>query len=105
MTQTSIKPFSTYPEDRERLLKLCDDVELSEDVLAHRLADFVRETLHDEEHLEEVTAERRLRDAAPDLLEAAEQALNFIENTESELGITLESGIMLRAAIKRALEG
>jgi hypothetical protein len=47
----------------------------------------------------------RLIASAPDLLEAAEQALNFIENTESELGITLESGIMLRAAIKRALEG
>jgi hypothetical protein len=50
-------------------------------------------------------ADARLIASAPDLLEAAEQALNFIENTESELGITLESGIMLRAAIKRALEG
>jgi len=40
--------------------------------------------------------------AAPCLLHAAERALNFIENTESELGIELESGDLLRAAIRRA---
>lgn len=40
--------------------------------------------------------------AAPDLLEAAAVALNFIENTESEFGETLRSGDALRAAIVKA---
>lgn len=44
-------------------------------------------------------ANARLIAAAPALFEAAERALNYIENTEGELGITLESGEMLRAAI------
>lgn len=34
------------------------------------------------------------------LVEAAKRALQFTENTESELGMTLESGDMLRAAIR-----
>ena len=33
------------------------------------------------------------------LRNAAKQALNFIANTESELGITLDSGEALRAAL------
>lgn len=35
----------------------------------------------------------------PNLYEAAERALNYITNTESEWGITLECGDMLRAAL------
>lgn len=38
----------------------------------------------------------------PELLEAAQKALNYIANTESELGITLGSGDVLRAAIAKA---
>jgi aminoglycoside phosphotransferase (APT) family kinase protein len=75
MTQTSIKPFSSYPEDRERLRKLCDDVERDDDLsAAFALADLVGSILRDEEHLEEVTAEKRVRDAAPDLLAALQAA-------------------------------
>lgn len=40
--------------------------------------------------------------AAPELLEAAQKALNYIANTESELGVTLDSGDALRAAIAKA---
>ncbi|MBF9233961.1 hypothetical protein [Microvirga alba] len=36
------------------------------------------------------------------MLEAAKKALNFIENTESELGEKLSSGAALRAAITKA---
>lgn len=39
--------------------------------------------------------------AAPNMLAACVKALNYIENTESDFGITLESGDMLRAAIAR----
>ena len=42
--------------------------------------------------------------SSPDLLSAAQAALNFIENTESELGIFLDSGNALRAAITRATD-
>jgi hypothetical protein len=49
-------------------------------------------------------ANARLIAAAPELLEAAQVALNYIENTESELGITLRSGDMLRAAIAKAVQ-
>lgn len=38
------------------------------------------------------------------LVFAAKCGLNFIENSESELGITLESGDLLRAALKNAGE-
>ena len=44
----------------------------------------------------------RLISAAPELLEAAQKALNYIANTESELGVTLESGDALRAAVAKA---
>lgn len=44
----------------------------------------------------------RLIAAAPELLEAAQKALNYIANTESELGITLDSGDALRAAVAKA---
>jgi hypothetical protein len=44
----------------------------------------------------------RLAAATPDLLEAAKKALNYIANTEGELGIKLDSGDALRAAIARA---
>jgi hypothetical protein len=47
-------------------------------------------------------ANARLIAAAPDLLAAAKRALNFIENTESEMGCSLESGEQLRAAIAKA---
>lgn len=47
-------------------------------------------------------ANARLIAAAPDLLEAARRALNFIQNTEDEFGDNLPSGDALRAAIARA---
>lgn len=50
----------------------------------------------------ESEADARLIAASPDLLEAAVKALNFIANTETELGITLDSGDALRAAIAKA---
>lgn len=50
----------------------------------------------------EATANARLIAAAPDLLEAARRALNFIQNTEGEFGDNLPSGDALRAAIARA---
>lgn len=52
----------------------------------------------------EKLANARLMAAAPDLLDAAQVALNYIENTESELGIILPSGDMLRAAIAKAVQ-
>jgi hypothetical protein len=52
-------------------------------------------------------ANARLIAAAPDLAaevlrlrSALQQALNYIENTESELGITLDCGNVARAALK-----
>lgn len=42
------------------------------------------------------------KDVIRDLLAAARKALNFVENTESELGVTLDSGDALRAAIAKA---
>jgi hypothetical protein len=53
---------------------------------------------------DEAEANARLISAAPDLLAAAQGALNYIENTESELGITLYSGDWLRAAIAKAVQ-
>ena len=40
-------------------------------------------------------------DAVRDVVEAAKRALNFIQNTESELGEPLDSGDALRAALAR----
>lgn len=42
--------------------------------------------------------------AIREVVEAAKRALNYIANTESELGIELQSGDMLRAALAK-LEG
>ena len=50
----------------------------------------------------EIHANARLIAAAPDLLEALERCLNFIENSESEMGETLPCGEYARAAIARA---
>lgn len=50
----------------------------------------------------EMEQNAKLISAAPDLLDAAKRALNYIENTEGELGITLNSGDMLRASIAKA---
>lgn len=47
----------------------------------------------------------RLIAAAPELLDAARKALNFIENTESELGIQSITGNALRTAIDKATKG
>ena len=58
------------------------------------------DTQDDFETVKEANA--RLIGAAPDLLDAAAKALNFIANTESELGISLSSGDALRAAIAKA---
>jgi hypothetical protein len=51
----------------------------------------------------ELVANAHLIAAAPDLLEAAQRALNYIANTESEMGTTFATGDMLRAAIAKAL--
>lgn len=51
---------------------------------------------------DENTDNARLIAAAPDLLEAVQKALNFIENTEGEMGEALSCGDCLRAAIARA---
>lgn len=40
--------------------------------------------------------------AAPDLYEALQACLNFMENTESELGFSLESADQARAALAKA---
>jgi hypothetical protein len=47
-------------------------------------------------------ANARLIASSPKLLAACKKALNFIENTEGELEITLGSGDALRAAISEA---
>ena len=44
----------------------------------------------------------RLIAAAPDLLAACARMLNFITNTEGELGTTFECADLARAAIARA---
>jgi len=44
----------------------------------------------------------RLIAAAPDLLEALQKALNYLQNTEEEFGITLDSADACRAAIAKA---
>lgn len=51
---------------------------------------------------EEAKANARLIAAAPYLLEALERCLNFIENTEGEMGETLSCGEYARAAIAKA---
>lgn len=51
-----------------------------------------------------VAANARLIAAAPDLLAAAQRALNYIENVEGEFDIQLDSGDMLRAAIAKATQ-
>lgn len=50
----------------------------------------------------EMHANARLIAAAPYLLEALERCLNFIENTEGEMGETLSCGEYARAAIAKA---
>ena len=50
----------------------------------------------------EAEANARIFAAGKDMLAAAKSALNFISNTEGELGIALESGDLLRAAIFKA---
>jgi|GEM_PF-4219486 len=40
--------------------------------------------------------------SASELAEALEECLNYIENTEAELGITLDSGDKARAALAKA---
>lgn len=47
-------------------------------------------------------ANARLIAAAPDMAEALEKALNFITNTESEMGETLPCGDAARAALAKA---
>lgn len=57
---------------------------------------------HETKRLDGAREISRMISAAPDLLEALEACLNFIENTESELGIILSCGDMARAAIAKA---
>jgi len=65
------------------------------DVTAHYANEFSTEIV-------EARANAWLIAAAPELLEAARKSLNYIENTENELGITLTSGDALRSAIAKA---
>lgn len=57
-------------------------------------ADYARDLV---EAINSVAKGRRM--PASDLTDAATKALNYIENTESELGITLSCGDALRAAL------
>lgn len=50
-------------------------------------------------------ANAALISAAPDMYEACTKALNYIQNTEREFGITLSSGDALRAALTKARGG
>ena len=50
----------------------------------------------------DVRANAHLIAAAPDLYAALERTLNFIANTESEMGETLPCGDVARAAIAKA---
>ncbi len=50
----------------------------------------------------DVRANTHLIAAAPDLYAALEKALNFITNTESEMGETLPCGDAARAALAKA---
>tara|TARA_R110002020_G_scaffold276125_1_gene491405 strand:+ start:19 stop:360 length:342 start_codon:yes stop_codon:yes gene_type:complete len=54
------------------------------------------------ENAQTCAANARLISAAPDLYAAARLGLNYIENTEAELGIQLSSGDALRAALSKA---
>lgn len=65
----------------------------------YRLSDFEREYINFSGYFGPYPPE--LFAAAPELLEAAQKALNYISNTESELGITLDSGDALRAALAK----
>jgi len=49
-----------------------------------------------------VDANARLIAAAPGMYDALRKALNYLENTESELGIKLESADAVRAALSKA---
>jgi hypothetical protein len=51
---------------------------------------------------EQAEANAALMAAAPDLLAALKQALNYIENTEKEFGETYGCGNAARAAITKA---
>jgi hypothetical protein len=46
-----LKPFSTYPEDRDKLLDLAGKAEQSDDAAAIELADLVKAILTDEQAL------------------------------------------------------
>ena len=48
------------------------------------------------------SADARLIAAAPDMLAALQKTLNYLENTEGELGMTLDSADAARAAIAAA---
>ena len=50
----------------------------------------------------DLLANSHLIAAAPDMAEALEKALNFITNTESEMGETLPCGDAARAALAKA---
>jgi len=49
--QHELRPFSTYPEDREKLLALAAKAELSDDAAAIELADLVKAIITDEQAL------------------------------------------------------
>lgn len=54
------------------------------------------------DHESESRANANLIASAPDLYEALKSCLNFMENTESELGFNLESADQARAALAKA---
>lgn len=49
-----------------------------------------------------ITRAENAEDRAAELAKALERCLNYIENTEGELGITLDCGDKARAAIAKA---
>ncbi len=64
----------------------------------------VAEVYSDDCDPDEALANAKLIAAAPELLEAAERALNYLQNTEDEFGISLGCAEALRAAIAKAVQ-
>ena len=80
-----VKPFCLHTSDHNRGSKHAEQSKITQSVIA--------------EYREE---NKRLKALNLDMLEALRRALNFIENTESEMGEPLECGDIARAAIARA---
>lgn len=73
--------------------------------VGHRRGGIARMLLHSEKQKAEAVANARLIASAPELYEALTACLNYIENTECELGIKLSCGDKARSALSRAHGG